>query len=70
MQDLLSDEKLIWQGEWNHIELNPEVILAQIFIVRPGCAANTILTISFREAYLWLIKISYLKIRHGGIRMR
>jgi starch synthase (maltosyl-transferring) len=34
LQDLLGDEKYIWTGEWNRIELSPEIIPAQIFILR------------------------------------
>jgi starch synthase (maltosyl-transferring) len=33
--DLLSDDKFIWQGEWNAIELDPGLLPAQIFRVHP-----------------------------------
>ncbi|NIR52678.1 MAG: DUF3416 domain-containing protein [Phycisphaerae bacterium] len=33
VHDLLSDEKYIWQGERNYIELNPEKIPAHVFLV-------------------------------------
>ncbi len=34
VHDLLSDEKYIWQGERNFVELNPQVLPAKIFRVR------------------------------------
>jgi len=34
MHDLLGDGKYIWQGEANHVELNPHIMPAQIFRVR------------------------------------
>jgi len=34
VHDLLSDDKYIWQGERNYVELNPQVLPAQIFRVR------------------------------------
>ncbi len=33
VHDLLSDNKYIWQGEWNYIELNPQILPAHIFRV-------------------------------------
>ena len=33
VHDLLSDNKYNWQGEWNYVELNPQVIPAHIFRV-------------------------------------
>lgn len=33
LHDLLGDEKYIWHGEWNHIELNPKVSPAKILKV-------------------------------------
>ncbi len=33
VHDLLSDARYIWQGEWNYIELNPELQSAHIFQV-------------------------------------
>jgi len=34
VHDLLSDDKYIWQGEKNYVELNPQVLPANIFRVR------------------------------------
>lgn len=34
VHDLLSDKKYNWQGEWNYVELNPQVMPAHIFRVR------------------------------------
>jgi starch synthase (maltosyl-transferring) len=34
VHDLLSDDKYIWQGEKNYLELNPQVLPASIFRVR------------------------------------
>lgn len=34
VHDLISDDKYIWQGEQNHVELNPQVLPAHIFKVR------------------------------------
>ncbi|MFH0813628.1 MAG: alpha-1,4-glucan--maltose-1-phosphate maltosyltransferase [Pseudomonadota bacterium] len=34
VHDLLSDDKFIWQGERNYVELNPQVLPAKIFRVR------------------------------------
>jgi len=34
MQDLLSGDRYIWQGEWNFVDLDPEVVPAHIFRVR------------------------------------
>jgi starch synthase (maltosyl-transferring) len=34
VHDLLSDDKYIWQGERNYVELNPQVLPANIFRVR------------------------------------
>ncbi len=31
LQDLLGDEKYVWMGEWNHIQLTPHIAPAQIF---------------------------------------
>ena len=31
--DLISDEKYIWQGESNYVELNPKIMPAYIFRV-------------------------------------
>jgi starch synthase (maltosyl-transferring) len=35
VHDLISDEKSIWQGAWNFIELDPRRMPARIFQVRP-----------------------------------
>jgi len=34
VHDLLSDDKYIWQGEWNSVELDPSLMPASIFRVR------------------------------------
>jgi starch synthase (maltosyl-transferring) len=34
MHDLLSDEKYLWHGEWNYVELNPHKCPAHIFKVK------------------------------------
>ena len=34
VHDLLSQEKFIWHGEWNYIELNPQILPGRIFRVR------------------------------------
>jgi starch synthase (maltosyl-transferring) len=34
VHDLLSEDKFIWQGEWNSVELDPEVAPARIFRIR------------------------------------
>lgn len=34
VQDLLSDDKFIWQGEWNYVELDPGLLPAYIFRVK------------------------------------
>lgn len=34
VHDVLKDEKYVWQGEWNYIELDPKVLPAHIFVVR------------------------------------
>jgi starch synthase (maltosyl-transferring) len=34
VHDLLSDEKHIWQGEWNSVTLDPETLPARIFRIR------------------------------------
>jgi starch synthase (maltosyl-transferring) len=34
VHDLLSDEKHIWQGEWNGVTLDPETLPARIFRIR------------------------------------
>ena len=34
VHDLLSDDKTIWQGESNFVELNPQILPANIFRVR------------------------------------
>ncbi|HEY3308532.1 MAG TPA: alpha-1,4-glucan--maltose-1-phosphate maltosyltransferase [Desulfuromonadaceae bacterium] len=34
VHDLLNNEKLIWQGEWNRIKLDPEKLPARIFRIR------------------------------------
>ncbi|MDY7031036.1 MAG: alpha-1,4-glucan--maltose-1-phosphate maltosyltransferase [Thermodesulfobacteriota bacterium] len=34
VHDLLSEDKFIWHGEWNYIELNPQVLPGRIFRVR------------------------------------
>jgi len=34
VHDLLSDDKYIWQGERNYVELNPQILPAKIFRVR------------------------------------
>jgi starch synthase (maltosyl-transferring) len=34
VHDLLSDDKFIWQGEWNYVELNPGLLPAYIFRVK------------------------------------
>ena len=34
VHDLLSDDKYIWQGERNFVELNPQVLPASIFRVK------------------------------------
>ncbi|MCP8305507.1 MAG: alpha-1,4-glucan--maltose-1-phosphate maltosyltransferase [archaeon] len=31
VHDLLGDDKYIWQGEWNYVELDPNIIPARIF---------------------------------------
>ncbi len=39
--DLLSDDKYIWQGEKNYVELNPQVIPAHIFKIRKRLKKET-----------------------------
>jgi starch synthase (maltosyl-transferring) len=34
VHDLLSDDKYFWQGERNYVELNPQILPAQIFRLR------------------------------------
>lgn len=34
VHDLLTDEKYIWQGERNHVELNPHALPAHVFLLR------------------------------------
>jgi len=41
VHDLLSDDKYIWQGESNYIELNPQVLPANIFRVRKRLKRET-----------------------------
>jgi starch synthase (maltosyl-transferring) len=41
VHDLLSDDKYIWQGERNYIELNPQVLPANIFRVRKRLKRET-----------------------------
>lgn len=33
--ELLSNDKYIWQGEWNYLELNPKLVPAHILQIRP-----------------------------------
>ena len=35
VHDLISEEKSIWQGSWNFIELDPRQMPARIFQIRP-----------------------------------
>ncbi len=39
--DLLSDDKYIWQGERNYVELNPQILPAHIFRVRKRLRRET-----------------------------
>jgi len=39
--DLLSDDKYIWQGEANHVELNPHILPAYIFKLRKRLKRET-----------------------------
>lgn len=39
--DLLSDDKYIWQGETNHVELNPHILPAYIFKLRKRLKRET-----------------------------
>ncbi|MDH4231638.1 MAG: alpha-1,4-glucan--maltose-1-phosphate maltosyltransferase [Nitrospirota bacterium] len=41
VHDLLSDDKYIWQGERNYVELNPQVMPANIFRVRKRLKRET-----------------------------
>ncbi|GIW48085.1 MAG: alpha-1,4-glucan:maltose-1-phosphate maltosyltransferase [Deltaproteobacteria bacterium] len=41
VHDLLSEDKYIWQGEYNYVELNPHVIPARIFRVRKRLRKET-----------------------------
>jgi starch synthase (maltosyl-transferring) len=41
LHDLLSDDKLIWQGETNYVELNPRVLPANIFRIRKRLRRET-----------------------------
>ncbi|MDP2968230.1 MAG: alpha-1,4-glucan--maltose-1-phosphate maltosyltransferase [Deltaproteobacteria bacterium] len=41
VHDLLSDDKYIWQGERNYVELNPQVLTANIFRVRKRLKRET-----------------------------
>ncbi len=41
VHDLLSDDKYIWQGERNYVELNPQVLPANIFRVRKRLKRET-----------------------------
>lgn len=41
MQDLLGDDKFIWQGERNYVELNPHIVPARIFKVRKKLKRET-----------------------------
>jgi starch synthase (maltosyl-transferring) len=41
VHDLLSDDKLIWQGERNYVELNPQVLPANIFRLRKRLKRET-----------------------------
>jgi starch synthase (maltosyl-transferring) len=41
VHDLLSDDKYIWQGEKNYVELNPYVLPASIFRVRKSLRRET-----------------------------
>jgi starch synthase (maltosyl-transferring) len=41
VHDLLSDDKYIWQGERNYVELNPQVLPANIFRVRKRLKKET-----------------------------
>ncbi|MEW6488499.1 MAG: alpha-1,4-glucan--maltose-1-phosphate maltosyltransferase [Thermodesulfobacteriota bacterium] len=34
MHDLLGEDRFLWQGEWNRLELDPQVLPARIFRVR------------------------------------
>jgi starch synthase (maltosyl-transferring) len=33
VRDLMSDDKYMWQGDWNFVELDPEAMPAHIFCV-------------------------------------
>jgi len=33
VDDLLNNEKYVWQGEWNYVELNPQTKPTHIFLV-------------------------------------
>jgi starch synthase (maltosyl-transferring) len=41
VHDLLSDDKYIWQGERNYVELNPQVLTANIFRVKKRLKRET-----------------------------
>jgi starch synthase (maltosyl-transferring) len=41
VHDLLSDDKFIWQGERNYVELNPQVLPASIFRLRKRLKRET-----------------------------
>jgi starch synthase (maltosyl-transferring) len=41
MHDLLSDDKFIWQGERNYVELNPQVLPGSIFRLRKRLKRET-----------------------------
>jgi starch synthase (maltosyl-transferring) len=41
VHDLLSDDKFIWQGERNYVELNPQVLPANIFRLRKRLKRET-----------------------------
>lgn len=41
VHDLLSDDKYIWQGERNYVELNPQVLPANIFRIRKRLKRET-----------------------------
>ena len=41
VHDLLSDDKFIWQGERNYVELDPQVLPANIFRVRKRLKRET-----------------------------
>ncbi len=34
VEDLISDNSYIWSGEWNYVELNPDIMPVHIFVIR------------------------------------